>query len=214
MPTIVIIGASSGIGLRAVEAALAAGHRVRALARSAPTMSMSGARLEKIGGDARDASVIGPALDGADAVIQVLGVPITPTTVLKGTTLFSEATRVLVDAMLGAGVRRLIAVTGLEAGDSRGRAGFVHARVVFPLVLQRIYKDKSAQEQIIRQSGLDWTIVRPGILTDGPATGRYEVRVEPRSWRGGIISRRDVADFLVAQVGDERCIGRTPVLVR
>ncbi len=83
MPTIVIIGASSGIGLRAVEAALAAGHRVRALARSAPTMSMSDARLEKIGGDARDASVIGPALDGADAVIQVLGVPITPATVSR-----------------------------------------------------------------------------------------------------------------------------------
>jgi nucleoside-diphosphate-sugar epimerase len=213
MPTVLIIGASSGIGLRTVEAALAAGHRVRALARSAPAMALRDAHLERIGGDARDAAVIKRGLEGVDAVIEVLGVPITPRTVLEGTTVFSEATRVLVDAMRNAGVRRLIAVTGIEAGDSRGSTGFLHARVLFPLILQRIYADKSAQEALIRQSGLDWTIVRPGILTDGPATGRYRVLVEPRTWRGGVISRRDVAGFLLAQVGDESCIGRTPVLV-
>jgi uncharacterized protein YbjT (DUF2867 family) len=213
MPTLLIIGASSGIGLETVEAALAAGHRVKALARSAPAMPLSDARLEKIGGDARDPDTITRALYGADAVIQVLGVPITPRTVLQGTTLFSDATRVLVAAMRSARVRRLIAVTGLEAGDSRGSAGLLHARVVFPLILQRIYADKSAQEEIIRKSGLDWTLVRPGILTEGPATGRYKVLVEPRSWRGGVISRRDVADFLIRETGEDRCIGRTPVLV-
>ena len=214
MPTLLIIGASSGIGLETVDAALAGGHRVKALARSAHTIAINDARVEKIGGDARDAGTIARALDGADAVIQVLGVPITPATILKGTTLFSDATRVLVDAMRSARARRLIAVTGLEAGDSRGSAGPLHARVLFPLILQRIYADKSAQEAIIRQSGLDWTIVRPGILTDGPATGRYKVLIEPRSWRGGVISRRDVAGFLVAQVADDTLIGKAPVLIR
>ncbi len=109
--------------------------------------------------------------------------------------------------------RRLIAVTGIEAGDSRGTAGFLHARVLFPFILQRIYDDKSAQEEIIRSSGLDWTVVRPGILTDGPATERYHVLREARSWRGGFISRRDVADFLIRQITDETNIGRTPLLV-
>jgi uncharacterized protein YbjT (DUF2867 family) len=111
-------------------------------------------------------------------------------------------------------VRRLIAVIGLEAGDRRGTAGFLHARVLFPLILQRIYDDKGAQEEIIRSSGLDWTIVRPGILTDGPATGRYRVLTDTKSWRGGFISRQDVADFLIQQITDDTCIGRTPLLIK
>jgi putative NADH-flavin reductase len=213
MPTIIIIGASRGIGLEAVKAALTAGYTVRALARSAHTIAVNDARLEKICGDALDMAAIVRALDGVDTVIQALGVPITPMTVLKGTKLFSDASRVLVEAMRIAGVQRLIAVTGLETGDSRGTAGFLHARVLFPLILQRIYDDKSAQEEIIRSSGLDWTIVRPGILTDGPATGRYQVLTDAKSRRGGFISRRNVADFLIRQITDETNIGRTPLLI-
>jgi uncharacterized protein YbjT (DUF2867 family) len=213
MPTILIIGASRGIGIETVKAALAAGYTVRALARSAHTIAINDSRLEKIRGDAVDRAAIVQALDGASAAIQVLGVPITPMTVLKGTKLFSGASRVLVEAMRLADVRRLIAVTGLEAGDSRGSAGFLHARVLFPLILQRIYDDKSAQEEIIRSSGLDWTIVRPGILTDGPATGRYQVLTDTKTWQGGFISRRDVADFLVRQITDDTNIGRTPLLI-
>lgn len=213
MPTILIIGASRGIGIETVKAALAAGYTVRALARSAHTIAINDSRLEKIRGDAVDRAAIVQALDGASAAIQVLGVPITPMTVLKGTKLFSGASRVLVEAMRLADVRRLIAVTGLEAGDSRGSAGFLHARVLFPLILQRIYDDKSAQEEIIRSSGLDWTVVRPGILTDGPATGRYRVLTDTKTWQGGFISRRDVADFLVRQITDDTNIGRTPLLI-
>ncbi len=169
--------------------------------------------LEKISGDALHPPTIARALAGADAVVQVLGVPVTLETVLKGTTLFSGATRVLVEGMRALGMRRLIAVTGLEAGDSRGSAGFLHARLLFPLILQRIYNDKTLQEQIIRASGLDWTIVRPAILTNGPATGRYQVLTDVELWRGGLISRRDVADFLIQQVADSSYIGKTPVLV-
>jgi len=157
--------------------------------------------------------VIVRALDGTDAVIQALGVPITLATVVNGTTLFSDASRVLVDAMQSARVRRLIAVTGIEAGDSRGVSSFLHARILFPLILQRIYDDKNAQEEIIRSSGLDWTIVRPGILTHGPATGHYQVLTDRRSWRSGFISRKDVADFLIRQISDDTCSGSTPLLI-
>lgn len=213
MPTILIIGASRGIGLEAVKASLAAGYTVRALARSADVIPLKDRQLERIGGDARDEALMVKALEGASAVIQVLGVQITPTTVLQGTSLFSEASRVLVGSMRITGVRRLIAVTGIETGDSRGSAGFLHARVLFPLILQRIYDDKNAQERIIQTSGLDWTIARPGILTNGPATGRYRALTDTKSWRGGFISRCDVADFLVRQIADGTNIGRCPLLI-
>src|SRR5262249_1211640 len=208
MPIVLIIGASRGIGLMAVKIGLSSGFEVRALARSAHAIAINDTRLEKFSGDARDRAVIVRALDGTDAGIQALGGPLTPRTVVHGTTLFSDASRVLIDAMQNARVRRLIAVTGIEAGDSRGVSSFLHARILFPLILQRIYDDKNAQEEIIRSSGLDWTIVRPGILTRGPATGHYQVLTDRRCWRGGVISRRDVADLLLGQVAERSCSGK------
>jgi hypothetical protein len=111
------------------------------------------------------------------------------------------------------GVKRLVAVTGLGAGDSRGHGGLLYDVLIFPLILKRVYDDKDIEEQIIRKSGLDWTIVRPGTLTNGPATGRYQVLTEPSSWRAGFISRRDVADFLAKEVADRSHLGKTPVLI-
>lgn len=213
MAKVLVIGASRGIGLKTVEALLAAGYEVRALARHAHAIAISDPRLEKLDGDALDAGTVERALTGVDAVIQSLGVSFGPETVLKGTTLFSKATRVLVDAMRATGVKRLVAVTGLGAGDSRGHGGFLYDSVIFPLVLKRVYDDKDIAEQIIKKSSLDWTIVRPGILTDAPASGGYRVLVEPASWRGGSIARADVADFLTKQVADSALVGKTPVLI-
>ena len=85
--------------------------------------------------------------------------------------------------MRGAGVRRLVAVTGLGAGDSRGHGGFLYDAVFFPLVLKRVYDDKDVQEQMIRASDLDWTIVRPGLLASGPATGAARALTDPKDWR-------------------------------
>jgi putative NADH-flavin reductase len=65
---------------------------------------------------------------------------------------------------------------------------------------------------MVRKSGLDWIIVRPVILTNGPKTGRYKVLNNPKDWRSGTISRADVADFLVKQVQDPAYLGKTPVL--
>ena len=213
MAKALVIGASRGIGLETVRTLLAGGHTVRALARKAREIPITDARLEKLDGDALDRATVERALAGVDAVIQSLGVAITPEAVLKGTTLFSKATRVLVDAMRAGGVRRLIVVTGFGAGDSRGHGGFLYDAVIFPLLLKRIYDDKDVAEQIVRASGLNWTIVRPGGLTNGPATGRYQVLVEPASWRAGMISRADVAHFLAKQVDNDAYVGKTPELV-
>jgi putative NADH-flavin reductase len=213
MALLLVIGASRGIGLETVKRALADGHHVRALARSALTILVDQPELEKIPGDALSSASVLRAVSGVDAVIQALGESKGPQALLCGTTLFSKATRVLIDAMHATSVTRLLAVTGLGAGNSRGHAGFLYDAIVFPLLLNRIYDDKDVQEQMIKASGLDWTIIRPGILTNGPATGKTRALTEPKDWRAGSISRADVADFLVRETFERRFVGETPLLI-
>lgn len=207
---ILIIGASKGIGLETTRQALAAGYEVRALARSAAAIPVSNARLEKVQGDALNQQDIEAALAGVDAVIVTLGVSLCD--LIKPVRLFSGSTRVLISAMKDNGVRRLICITGFGAGESRASIGFLQ-RAPFQIVFGRAYDDKSLQEQMIKESGLDWTIARPGVLLNGPKTGRYKVLQEPSAWRNGVISRANVADFLVKQVEDRNFISASPVLV-
>ena len=213
MAKVLIIGASRGIGLETVKAALLAGHNVRALARSAARIPIQNPGLDRVAGNALDSTTILSTLDGVDVVVQTLGVDVAPRSIFERTTLFSQSTRIIVDAMKAAGVKRLIAVTGLGAGNSRGHGGIIYDSVVFPLLLKRVYDDKDVQEWIIKSSGLDWTIVRPGLLTNRPATGHYRILTAAGDWRFGTISRADVADFIVRQIDDRKLIGTTPLLI-
>jgi putative NADH-flavin reductase len=209
--TVLIIGASRGIGLETVKATLKAGNSVRALARSARRIPVDHPKLEKITGDALDMATVKGAMTDVDAVIQSLGVSVGPEIIFEPTRLFSKATQVLVNAMEQAQVKRLICVTGFGAGDSRGHGGFLY-NVAFHLLMGRIYDDKDVQERIIRRSKLDWVIVRPVILTNGPKTKAYRALVDPNSWTCGFISRADVADFLVKQIDNGAFLHKTPVL--
>jgi len=184
---------------------------MRAFARSAEAIGLSNPRLEKCRGSALKLGDISSAMMGVDAVILTLGVRSGPGMVLGPVNLFSRATQIVIDAMKKARVKRLICVTGFGAGDSRAKLGPLQA-IFFQLLLGRAYDDKDVQEAIVRRSGLDWIIVRPVILTSGPKTGRYKVLCNPKDWRGGTVSRADVADFLVKQVQDSTYLGKTPVL--
>jgi len=210
MMRVLIIGASKGIGLETARQALEAGYHVRALARSAAGMALSAPNLEKVRGDALKNDDVEAALIGADVVIQTLGVGLGD--LFRAVSLFSDATRILLGAMSAKGIRRLISVTGFGAGDSNARISFLQ-RLPFQLVLGRAYADKSLQEHLIKESGLDWTIVRPGVLTGGPRTGRYRILSDASKWRNGIISRSDVAEFLVRQISDQTFVRQAPVLV-
>ena len=210
---ILIIGASKGIGRKAVDYGLERGCSVRAMARGAGDIELEHERLEKFPGDATDPDDVRSALEGVDAVIFALGMPAGLTRLLRPVTVFSRSTEVLVDEMEKNGPKRLVVVTGFGAGESRSAMNpleeFGHNAL-----LGRAYADKSVQEKIIERSSLDWTIARPAILTNGRATGRYKVLTTLESWRNGLISRSDVAEFLVERALDRENLHEAPVLVR
>ena len=207
---VLIVGASKGIGLETTRQALEAGHEVRALARSALGISLADPKLEKMSGDALKRQDVEAALIGVDVVLQTLGVGLGD--LLRPVHLFSEATRVLIAAMIAQDVKRLICVTGFGAGDSRASIGLLQ-RLPFQIVFGRAYEDKSLQETLIKESSLDWTIARPGVLTGGPRTRRYKILAEASQWRNGFISRSDVADFLVREIADRAYVHKALVLV-
>jgi len=210
---ILIVGASKGIGRKAVDYGLERGCSVRAMARGAGDIELEHERLEKFSGDATDPDDVRRALKGVDAVIFALGMPAGLTRLLRPVTVFSRSTEVLVDEMEKNGPKRLVVVTGFGAGESRSAMNpleeFGHNAL-----LGRAYADKSVQEKIIERSSLDWTIARPAILTNGRATGRYKVLTTLESWRNGLISRSDVAEFLVERALDRENLHEAPVLVR
>lgn len=209
---LLVIGASRGIGAEAVRYALTCGHEVRALARSAGVPPEEPG-LKRITGDATDLADVAPAIEGVDAVLMCLGIPKRAGALARPTTLFSKATEVVLEAMQATGVRRLIAVTGFGAGDSRAAVGRIMG-LPFEAVMGRAYADKSRQEVLIRNSGLDWTLVRPGILTGGAMTGRYRMLTDPHDWRLGLIGRRDVAHFMVRAAEAGSHVHEAPVLIR
>ena len=210
MPRVLIIGASKGIGLETTRQALNAGYDVRAMARSAMGIKLSNPKLDKVRGNALNRQDVEAALNGVDAVIQTLGVGLGD--LFRPVHLFSDATRILVPAMEAQGIKRLICVTGFGAGDSRASISCLQ-RVPFQLVFGRAYDDKTVQEQLIKHSSLEWTIARPGVLTNGRRTGQYKIIDDPSQWRSGIISRADVAEFLVRQIEDQTYLRKAPVLV-
>jgi putative NADH-flavin reductase len=207
---VLVVGASKGLGLETVKALLDAGHQVRAFARSAQGIALVDPKLEKVPGDATNSKDIAPALIGIDVVVQALGVAFGQ--LFRPVHLFSDATRVLVASMEHQKVARLICVTGFGAGDSRPNISCLQ-RLPFRILLGRAYDDKDAQERLIKDSKLEWTIVRPGVLTDGKCTGRYRILHAPPQWRNGVISRADVAHFIVRETESQAFVRKTPVLI-
>ena len=190
---VLVIGGTRGIGREVVAAAHAAGHEVTLLARNAERISLPVTGVRVVVGDAGDADDIERAVAGQDAVVWTVGIG--PTR--RPVDLFSRSTQFLLAAMAKHGVRRLLCVTGVGAGDSRGHGGFFYDRILQPLFMKTIYDDKDRQEQQLQQSDVDWTIVRPGMLTNAPATGLVRALTDLEGVTVGKVSRADVAGFIV-----------------
>jgi putative NADH-flavin reductase len=208
---LLIIGATGATGRELVNQAITQGHEVTALVRDAAKAAFA-PPVKMVVGDVLEASSLKDALTGQEAVISSLGSAASGP--FKEMTLLSEGTRNLVAAMQAQGVNRFVCITGVGAGDSKGHGPWYYNWLIQPLMLRGVYNDKTRQEGIVGGSGLDWTLVRPAILTNGAPKGAEAVRtfIELAGIQVGTISRSDVAAFCLRELGDGRYQRQAPVI--
>lgn len=201
-----VFGATGGTGQQIVRQALDQGHEVAALVREPGKMTLQHAHLTLMEGNVLDRAAVDHTLAGADAVLISLGnTPNNPNLVV------SSGTGVILDAMQAAGVKRVIVISSLGVGDSKDQVPFFF-KALIATALRGAFQDKEAQEKLVMQSGSDWTIIRPGGLTDGPATGVYRAG-DDRSI-GGQVARADVAAFALAQLASDEYLHKTPAIAQ
>jgi uncharacterized protein YbjT (DUF2867 family) len=225
---LLIFGATGSVGAQLVEQALQQGHRVSAFSRRAqqlprmyPALRLltrpdsnadshspptPDSKLRLIAGDVLHPAAVEQAMPGHDAVLCALGAG-------RAGRVRSEGTRHIVQAMQAAGVRRLVCQTTLGVGDSWGNLNFFWKHVMFGGLLRSAFADHISQEAHVRQSDLDWIIVRPGAFTGGPKTGQYRHGFAGDDRGTQLkISRADVADFMLRQLSDDRYLRQSPGL--
>jgi len=200
-----IFAATGGIGRQLLEQALAAGHDVTAVVRNPDKLS---AQVRSVTADLAtpDPAALESAVAGADAVLSGLG----PRSASEAG-IASRGTRAIVAAMQATGARRIVAVSAAPVATvpSPGRPkpprhdpgdGFLMRTLLSPLIkaaFRRHYADLALMEDILRDSGLDWTVARPPRLTDKPLTGTYRVAYGRNLRRGLLVSRADVAQLML-----------------
>lgn len=201
-----IFAATGGIGRQALEQAVAAGHDVTAVVRNPNKLSGGAVRIVTADLAAADPAVLESAVAGADAVFSGLGPRSTSETGIA-----SRGTRAIVQAMQATGVRRIVVVSAAPIGTVPSPArpkpprhdpgdGFFMRHLfshVAKIAFRKHYADLALMEDILRDSGLDWTVVRPPRLTDKPLTSSYRVAYGQNLRGGWSVSRADVAQLLL-----------------
>jgi putative NADH-flavin reductase len=196
---LLVFGASGGTGREIVTQALGRGYRVTAFVRQPERFQLSHERLSVLTGDVTNSASVDAVVAAHDAVLCAIGNRqyILPSNVL------AKGTRNIVNAMQTHGVRRLVCETSLGVSDSFGRLGVYYTLFVYPVVMPFYWFDKEEQEKVVKRSKLDWVIVRPGQLTNGPKRGQYRHGAKVGNYLWSVsIARADVADFMLNQVGD------------
>ena len=199
---ILVVGAAGKTGRAVVEQALAAGHEVTAFVHHGDGYDVPGVRV--VEGDAADRAVMDAAVAGQDAVLDTVG----GKTPYRQTTLERSTAGAIVSAMQHHGVRRLVVTSMLGVGSSRKNASLL-VRLLVRTFLRGANADKEAMEAAVEASALDWTVLRPAVLTDGPATGRVKALGAAAGETASPIARADLAAFMVAQVSSNEHLRQT-----
>ena len=205
---VLIIGATGGTGRQLVQQALQQGHEVTAFVRNPQRLKMEHANLRTFKGDVLDYASVESAMQGQNAVLSALG----HKRLFGPTTILSRGTENIVRAMKNCGVPKLICESSLGVGDAAGRLGLLPTLSFVPLILPFYFWDRVRQETLIADNiDIDWVIVRPAALTNGPARGDYRhgFKVGSYVWPSRV-SRADVADFMLRQLNDDSYVGTAP----
>ena len=192
---IVIFGASGRTGLMLTFQALNQGHDVSVYTRSPQKVSITHKNIRIIQGGLQDHEKISEAVNGQDAVLCTLGISEN-----KPSTLLSDSTRLILQAMEECNVKRFICMS--SAGALGNDVGFWSRKILIPLFLKHVFEDKKRQIEVIKQSKADWVIIRPVGLTDSPKTGRYRINEGRPTSKS--IPRADVADFMLKLLTDKK----------
>ena len=203
-----IFGATGRTGIHLLEQALEANHDVRAVVRNPAKISITHARLQVVQAELGDAKSLETAMAGTDAVLSALGpIPKGPSDVM------TIAAKNIVAGMNTNGVRRLVTLTGAGVDQPGDQPKLINKFISFMLrTLQKdILIDSVEHARIVRESKLDWTIVRVPVLGDGPRTGKYRVGMVGIN-DGVRISRADVAEFMLKQLEPGAALQIAPVV--
>ena len=202
---ILVLGANGGVGRLVVKQALARGHKVTAFVRDPRNIDLDGVTV--VGGNVLDQQALSKGLSGQDAVVYAIGVKST-----GPTTLFSQSMRLLLAAMEEQRVKRLVSITGVGAGETKGHGGFIYDHIIFPLFTKNRYADKELQEEMIRQSNTDWTIVRPAPFSEAKPRREFQVVTEVGNVVLRKVSRAEVASFVLDELETGRYLRQAPFI--
>ncbi len=197
-----IFGATGKTGLELVKQSLKQGHVVTAFVRDPARLVIEDEGLTLVTGDVFDPASVAHVIEGQDAVICALGAG----SDLKKTTIRTTGTSNIISGMQKHDVKRLIVVTAMGTGESWNRMSLLN-KFFYATLLKNTRKDHEAQEVAVKESGLNWTIVRPSGLTDTPRTGIYDVGEDIPATISKI-ARADVAGLILKELKENALIGK------
>jgi|tagenome__1003787_1003787.scaffolds.fasta_scaffold19651372_1 putative NADH-flavin reductase len=202
-----VFGATGGTGRSVIDQALAAGDKVTALARDAAALADVADQIDVVEGDVLDPDAVARTVAGSDAVISALGIGMHR----HATTVYSQGTANILDAMRTEGTGRLLVVStsSLEVPSPRRVAEWALAKFLLHNILRKPYADMAVMERRIRESDVDWTLVRAARLTKAGVTGTYRTARDEKLRGCWSISRADVAHFMVTHVHDRETFRAT-----
>ena len=198
---ILVIGANGGIGKQTVEIALKAGHKVTALLRNPANLAISHSNLEIIKGDVMYPDTFEDHLENKDVIISGLGV----NAASKPTTLYSQGNKNLLDAMKKKGVHRAFFISASAIEISPVLPFYVRfaEKYIVQKLLRHMYDDLRIMERMVKESDIDWTIMRPPRLINKPVTGNYRFAINSFLKYCLSISRADLAHFMISNINNE-----------
>jgi putative NADH-flavin reductase len=206
---VTVFGATGSIGKQLISQSLEKGHEVTAFCRDISKLQeFKHANLSFITGDVFNFAEVSKAVSNQDVIIIALG-----SGKSRKSNVRSVGTKNIIEAMKANGVQRLICQTTLGTQESNANLNFFWKYIMFGWYLKQIFQDHELQEKYVQESGLDWTIVRPGAFTNGEKTEIYQHGFGPEIKSLKLkISRADVADFILKQLNDLKYLHQTPGL--